>query len=448
MGALMLTAVLAPLLALSARAQDKPFFEYDAKKTETYFTEKLAPAPPQGAAARELAARMKAVVLELAEKDWGPWLLASMPVVGDSRDGVYFNCPDELLVALAMAYPHLDEEGRAAAAKAARREFAQHMPLNNPWKSFRGEWRGWYDVAGYVARRGNLQPGPWMPGPDRAVARFKTLYGVWAYADTFNRWDDVKALWPDLKALKGEVARSWSFSPVWRKDRPAGPGVLTAEAAAGRLYQHALGFRLYNGTYTYYENPWPEDEADRNVFKQFQHVKALSALLAYGRLARRLDEPAEEAWARERFEFVARQALRLKTAPHYWASPWLVPEVARMLRDHAGAYLDRVEALPSVLVGAAADGFASDGPWYRVYDSHQWFTAHAGSNGACPPGTAMSGFLAQAWLCRAPAEKLDDWTDIPWCQADYWYIQKCAVAIDAYGGAGWTDVQAAAAPRP
>jgi len=433
--------VLIAVAALSARAQDKPFFEYDAGKTETYFTQKLSPAPPQGEAARRLAARMKAVVLEAARKDWGPWLLASMPVVGDSRDGVYFNCPDELLVALAMAYPHLDAEGRAAAAAAAEREFTQSMPLNNPWKAFRGEWRGWYDVAGHVARRGNLQAGPWMPGPDRAVARFKTLYGLWAYADTFNRWDDVKALWPDLKALKGEIAKAWSFAPAWRKDRPAGPGLLTAEAAADRRYQHALRRRLYNGTYIYYENPWPEDESDRHLFKQFQYVKVLSALLAYGRIARRMNDPAEEAWARERFEFVARQALGLRTAPAYWASPWLVPEVARMLRDHAGPYLDTVKAQPSVLVGTTKEGFPSDGPWYQVFDSRHWFTAHAGTSGACPPGTAMSGFLAQAWLCRATPEQLDDWTDIPWCQADYWYIQKCAVAINAYGGAGWVEAK-------
>jgi len=437
----MLTAILMALAPLPARAEDKPFFDYDAGKTNAYFSQKLVPAPPQGEAARKLAAQMKAVVLELAEKDWGPWILGSMPVVGDSRDGVYFNCPDELLLALAMAYPLLDDEGRAAAAKAAEREFTQYMPLNNPWKPFRGQWRGWYDVAGYVARRGNLQPGPWMPDLDRAVLRFKTLYGVWAYADAFGKWDDVKALWPDLKALKGEIAKQWSFAPVWSKQKPAGPGVLTAEAAAAPKYQHALLRRLFNGTYTFYENPWPEDEPDRSAFKQFQYVKVLSALIAYGRIARKMDDPAEEAWAKERFALVAGQALRYKTAPHYWASPWLVPEVARMLRDHAGPYLDQVKARPSVLVGTTREGYPSDGPWYDVFDSHQWFTAHAGSNGACPPGVAMSGFLTQAWLCVAPPEKLDDWTDIPWCQADYWYVQKCAVAINAYGKAEWVEAR-------
>ncbi|MBE3070267.1 MAG: hypothetical protein IMZ66_08530, partial [Planctomycetes bacterium] len=130
-----------------------------------------------------------------------------------------------------------------------------------------------------------------------------------------------------------------------------------------------------------------------------------------------------------------------RTAPFYWASPDLVPEVARMIRDHAGPYLDKVMARPSVLVGTAKDGFPNDGPWYRVIDTQHWHVAHAGSNGAGPPGAAMSGFLAQAWLCGAPAVRIDDWTDVPWCQADYWYVEKCAAAVNAYGKAGWTEAK-------
>ena len=107
----------------------------------------------------------------------------------------------------------------------------------------------------------------------------------------------------------------------------------------------------------------------------------------------------------------------------------------------AGPYLDKVMARPSVLMGTAKDGFPNDGPWYRVIDTQHWYVAHAGSNGAGPPGAAMSGFLGQAWLCGAPAARLDDWTDVPWCQADYWYIEKCAAAVNAYGKAGWTEAK-------
>lgn len=131
------------------------------------------------------------------------------------------------------------------------------------------------------------------------------------------------------------------------------------------------------------------------------------------------------------------QALTNRTAPFYWSSPWLVPEVGRMIRDHAAFALDVLKLRPNVLAGTAKDGFANDGPWHVVHDPHHWFLAHAGSNGAVPPCSPMSGFLVRAYLFQAPAERLDDWTDIPWCQADYWHIQKCAVAINAYGKAGW-----------
>jgi len=53
----------------------------------------------------------------------------------------------------------------------------------------------------------------------------------------------------------------------------------------------------------------------------------------------------------------------------------------------------------------------------------------------------MSGFLVRVSLFNAPAERLDDWTGVPWCQPDYWYVQKCAVAINAYGAAGWRKVE-------
>ena len=109
-----------------------------------------------------------------------------------------------------------------------------------------------------------------------------------------------------------------------------------------------------------------------------------------------------------------------------------------MLRDHAGPYLEQIQARSNVFVGMKKDGFPNDGPWYDVIDAQHWYLSHLGSNGAVPPCAAMSGFSAQALLFSAPAPRLDDFTDIPWCQADYWYIQKCALALHAYERSGWT----------
>jgi len=429
------------LLALSgaAAAQEdkpaKPLFTYDATRTDAYFSETLsAGALPE--AAKGLASLMKAQVVELAQKDWGPWQLLSHPVNQGGNRFTYYNCPDELLVALALARPWLDKEAQAAATKAADREFRKYLPINFPWKPLKGELRGWHDVPESVRRRAG-SGGPWLDRTGKAVARFETLYGVWAYAHSFDRWDMVEKGWPLIRKLKQQVAAEYDFKPKWNQGNPNGPGVLTAAIARSRRYRHGLLRYLYVGTHGFYGNAWPRDEHSISVFAQFGYVKLLSALIGYGRIAERMGHADEARWAKEKFDLVARQALTYRTAPYYWSSPWLTPEVGRLLRDNAGEYLDEVKKQPNVLAGTKDDGFGHEGPWYVVIDPHHWYTTHAGSNGAAPPCSPMSGFLAQAYLMGAPPEKLDDWTDIPLCQADYWYVQKCAVAITAYGAAKW-----------
>jgi hypothetical protein len=439
--ALRLLPLLAPLFSLTASgspepAEVVPFFKYDASKTESYFSEKLSTKAPEGEAARSLAGLMKAEVLSLAADDWGGWQMFSHPVNQQGSRMTYMNCPDELLLSLAMAAPFLDAEGKAAAKAAAKREFEKYPPLNFPFKNLQqGRLRGWQSLS--EEQRKREAGGPWLVEQDKAVASFKTLYGVWAYAEAFDEWDAVKELWPQIKALKDRVGQTWDFTPKWKKEAPAGPGILTEAVARSDRYQHRLYLYLLNGTHGYYENYWPGDEKDISAFKQFSYTKVLSALIGYGRLARKMGEPEEAGWAKERFGFVAGQALSIKTALYYWSSPWLTPEVARMLRDHAGAYLDQIKARSNVFVGRKKDGFPNDGPWYDVIDAQHWYVSHLGSNGAVPPCAAMSGFGVQALLFQAPAATLDGWTDIPWCQADYWYIQKCALAIGAYGPDGW-----------
>lgn len=428
------------ILLFSAHAEDAPFFKYDATKTEIYFNQKLESRPPAGEAAQKLAALMKTEVLALAADDWGGWQMMSHPVNQGSSRMTYFNCPDELLVALAMAAPYLDEQGKAAAKAAAKRDVEKYPPLRVPFKNMQqGQLRGWFDIPERMRKQEN--GGPWLNDGERAIASFKTLYGVWACADAFGEWDEVKKLWPQIKALKERVAKDWDFKPKWRKDTPNGPGILIESEAKSDRYQHRLLHYLLIGTHGFYENSWPGDEHDMSAFKQFSYVKVLSALIGYGRIAEKMGEADEVAWAKERFAFVATQTLANKTAPFYWSSPWLTPEVARMLHDHAGAYLDQIKVRSNVLAGTKKDGFPNDGPWYDVIDSQHWHVSHLGSNGAVPPCAPMSGFLSQVLLFNAPAEKLDDWTDIPWCQADYWYIQKCALAIGAYNQRSWTKLK-------
>lgn len=408
---------------------------YDPARTDSYLAQKFAPASPSGAAARGLVARIKPVVLELADKGWGPYVIWSRPVNQFGNRFSYFNCPDELLVALALAYPLLDDEGKKAARDAADREFRTYPPYHHPWKIVRDNPRGPYSREGLKIDDNYMGPGSWFDGPAKKLAGFKTLYGVWAYADAMDRWEQVKEHWPAVKQLKAELA-GWDWQPTWRKGQTP-PKPWTPEIAASPRYQHTALRYLLNGTHGFYCHTPPGDQWI-NPLMQYSYPKLLAALIGYGRIARRMGDDGELAWAKDRFNHVARLAFAYETSPLYWSSPWLTPEVGRLLRDHAGKWLDAVAARPGVFEGTAKDGFANDGPWYDVLDQHHWYLAHAGSNGAVTPCASMSGFLSQAWLLGAPAERLDDWTDVPWCPADYWFIEKCAVAARAYEGAKWT----------
>jgi hypothetical protein len=58
----------------------------------------------------------------------------------------------------------------------------------------------------------------------------------------------------------------------------------------------------------------------------------------------------------------------------------------------------------------------------------------------CPfafPTMAMEVFAARALILREPAEKLTRFLDIPWCKADFFYIRKLLLAIEAHGKVVW-----------
>lgn len=430
--------VMAGLLCLAcafARGGDEPCLRYDARNTDKYFGEKIEARSPRSRESRALAALMKREVLELAEKDWGPWLLYSHPVNQQGNRFTYLNCPDELLVALALAVPHLDAEGRAAAKRAADREFRRHPPFSVPIRGANSDVRGWYGVADGMKK--SMGPGTWLDGKSRTIVAFRSLYGLWAYADAFGRWDLVEKAWPHVRKLKDNFARGCRLEPEWKKK--GGPGVLTAGLAEDKEYLHYLLRFFLVGTHGFYGNSPPRDQ-HINVFKQYSYPKILSALIGYGRMARKVGDGAEEKWAKDAFNIVARQALTYRTSPAYWSSPWLTPEVGRMLRDSAGGFIDKVKATPNVFKGTYERNGREVGPRYLVWDPHHWYVQHLGSHGSVPPCSAMSGFLVQAYLFKTRPEKLDDWTDVPLCQADYWYVQKCAVAINAYERAGWTKI--------
>ena len=57
------------------------------------------------------------------------------------------------------------------------------------------------------------------------------------------------------------------------------------------------------------------------------------------------------------------------------------------------------------------------------------------------PRTVLGAFLVNAYLWRAPAGKIAETIDIPWCRADLYHVMKLVVAIQAAEGAQWVPVE-------
>ena len=435
----------------------EPYFKYERKNTDKYFSEMLMEKAPSSNASKKVATIMKKEVMEIAEKDWGFWPFFSHDVNTHSSSGrkVYMEKPDELLIALSMAYPLLDKEGKQAALKAADREYKLYPPFKVPCKTEAKNIRGHgnYPTKNIEDFKNAARPS-W--GSEKMHA-FKSLYGVWAYAEQMNRWDKVKKDWPKIKALKNEIASQ--LKPLFVKKTAMALGikdkgrnryvyidplaVLTKEMAKSKAYKMNIKHRTMFGIEDYYNNPRKRDQ-DRQKGrgnKRFTFTKELAALIGYGRIAAKMGDKNEVKWAKDKYTEIAKIMFGTFSGFQYCCSEWLTPEVARMIRDTAGTYLDEINETSHIFKLTDKDGCYDKGPWIRVIEPYMWYQAQMGSNGGMAPGHSMAGFLAKAWLFNEPAKKLDNWIDVPWCQADYFFVEKCAITINTYEKAKWNKIK-------
>lgn len=114
------------------------------------------------------------------------------------------------------------------------------------------------------------------------------------------------------------------------------------------------------------------------------------------------------SWAQQQFNNIAAATLSHSAAPYLWSDPYLAPEAARMLRDHAGAWLDQLKTTPSVgeLPARGWDeqnvAGAKD---YRAINPYTWYHAWGGQGEGVRPRTVMGAFLTNAYLFIASADR-------------------------------------------
>lgn len=413
------------LLALFVQAGEEPAFRYDAGKTVLYLSE---PKDAKGTGAgADLRKELAAVVAEILDGPWAPlcsdYYAAQAGGVGPAEWA--FTRPGELLLALAEAAPFLNTEQRARALESIRETIRDCPPAK----------RVYLDISkGGKERNIRKAPKPavpWHGKEDTERNLFSEAYCVWACARAFDLWDESKTCFEDLKRIRVELEKRGDFAPVYKKSED---GILTAALAADPAYR----FRVYRALLAgYQDNYWEHlaREAQERMEKGkpvFFYVRVLAALLGHYRLAKHYGDETEAKWAEAAFNQVAALTLSQQAAPYLWSDHYLTPEVARLLRDHAGAWLDGIKKTPSVgdqpaydwshkLVPGRVDKVVIN-PFTHLY-------AWGGQGEGIRPRTVLAAFLVNAWLFNAPAEEVAATRDIPWCKADVYHVRKLVAAM-------------------
>jgi hypothetical protein len=102
----------------------------------------------------------------------------------------------------------------------------------------------------------------------------------------------------------------------------------------------------------------------------------------------------------------------------------LAPELARAYAAAAPAQVETLRQFTDLLMPA----------FYLAAEERQ---THYGENFIDLPDSMHGLFLAHAYFWAAKPERLDAMTDLPWCKADLFHMEKLVLAIEAQGQATW-----------
>jgi hypothetical protein len=341
------------------------------------------PAYPNGTTASEgrrtesVQERLISAVTELLSQRWRALLF---PAGKHPREAyAIFVDPSETLYTLALAYPFLNEELKAKARLHVDESLSSSLSL-------RAEGRGSPSRLAEPRPPGEIRS-LYDPAPDKLIKIQPDLVRS-PTAQVYPRW-----LWAHVTDDWAAIERDW-------------PTLCTSITAEPTRDEYDLG----NGR--------------------------IAGLIATCRIARRQDDsetldrvlPLTHAAMRKRIEYelahteggVMTRPPVLRTIFGRWRH--MTPDVARLLREHAG---DIHRRLVDVYVDHHRPAW-----WLAWGPELMWRNETPFSF----PTMSAEIFAAKALILREPAEKLTQYVDLPWCKADEYYIQKLALALAVAGG--------------
>jgi outer membrane protein assembly factor BamB len=313
--------------------------------------------------------RLNGAVDELLSQKWRSLLF---PAGKHPREAyAIFTDPSETLYTLALAYPHLtvklQQKAKTHVWDLLSEQGALAAGHERNYEQDQGAVRSRYDVA--PTRLLKIQP-------DLVRSPTAQLYPQWLWAHVADDWEPLKRDWPKLR--------------------------LAIDARP------------------------PRDEYDLGNAR-------IAGLIAACRIAKQLDDgetldrllPQTRGAMRTRLEYeLAHTEAGVMTRPPVLRTifgRWrhLTPDVAGLLRDHAG---DIHRRLVDVYVDHHRPAW-----WLAWGPELMW----RNETPFAFPTMSAEIFAAKALILREPAERLAAYVDLPWCKADEYYIQKLAMALAA-----------------
>jgi hypothetical protein len=330
----------------------------------------------------QIAAKLEAHVGQFLKG--APW----MPfhhTLGISGYEIQFRHPDEMFFALALAMPWLSESTAGEVRRLLQRELTASPPYGERGFDYgSGRPRESYDVPKTLR----------VSGPGAAKSAFG-IYAFWAYCQYGHDAQAGAAHWASVRTRA---------QPLLERDYP-----------------------------------WRNTDSAKDDAEKLNGD--LAGLIALVRLARlNHDDRTEEQARRRGLELFQLRVNLDRVNPHLVQSSGAATK--RLHHHGLTRFEDLVPEVGEALARFTANCAAANLKAFRE-ERNGWFLAFGdrligGENYTNPLHFPRAVFAGAALVEQLPAEQLATFVDVPWCKGDFFFIEKCALALWALDGRPWT----------
>jgi len=337
---------------------------------------------------RLLSIEIEKSVREVLNGPWAP--LVVVPGLGGKE--FFFDSSADYFEALAWAYPHLSESLKARVYKYLEGLLREPSLFSSRGLGLAlGKAREYHKVPEHLRTYAGALP---------RAHPFAGVFALWLWAERAGAWREVSGLWNEFKRVYEDFCSSgWSFDPK------AGDRWANRYASSLFAFSH-IAKRVGKPDY---------------ARKALRRAEALTAEIAalWREVAAHNQLPvfhgiAEWDGFRRKPGYLFRQVRPHCAKLSLFAG--LGPELAERLLERKIPFRELWRSFSQLCP-----------TWHLAGEERQ---VHYGENLFDPPDISLSAFEALAFLGDPSFEALARRVDIPFCEADLYYITKLALALD------------------